>query len=94
MYNYSMMPLNVTHFDEMVADIRAETVRIILCAVPRTQPITRERVATPLKENLTDGSVSKKTVIVRKPERVGRNALCPCGSGKKYKKCCGAQDKE
>ena len=77
-------------FDEMVADIRAETVRMILSVVPRTQPIKREQVAQPLKENLTDGSVSKKTVIVRKAERVGRNDLCPCGSGKKYKKCCGA----
>ena len=76
-------------FDEMVADIRAETVRMILSVVPRTQPIKREQVAKPLKENLTDGSVSKKTVIVRKAERVGRNDLCPCGSGKKYKKCCG-----
>ncbi len=77
-------------FDEMVADIRAETVRIILCAVPRTQPIKREQVAKPLSENLSDGSVSKKTVVVRKADRVGRNDLCPCGSGKKYKKCCGA----
>ncbi len=77
-------------FDEMVADIRAETVRMILSVVPRTQPIKREQVAKPLKENLTDGSIAKKTVIVRKAERVGRNDLCPCGSGKKYKKCCGA----
>jgi preprotein translocase subunit SecA len=74
----------------MVADIRAETVRTMLSVVPRTEPIKRERVATSLKENLTDGSVSKKTVVVRKAERVGRNDLCPCGSGKKYKKCCGA----
>ncbi len=77
-------------FDEMVADIRAETVRMILSVVPRTQPIKREQLAKPLKENLTDGSVSKKTVVVRKADRVGRNDLCPCGSGKKYKKCCGA----
>jgi len=77
-------------FDEMVADIRAETVRMILSVVPRTQAIQREQVAKPLKESLTDGSVSKKTVILRKAERVGRNDLCPCGSGKKYKKCCGA----
>ena len=77
-------------FDEMVADIRAETVRTILSVVPRPQPIQREQVAKPLVENLSDGSVSKKTVVVRKAERIGRNDLCPCGSGKKYKKCCGA----
>ncbi len=77
-------------FDEMVADIRFETVRMLLSAVPRTQPVKREQVAQPLKENMTDGTVAKKTVILRKAERVGRNDLCPCGSGKKYKKCCGA----
>ena len=77
-------------FEEMVADIRAETVRTMLSVVPRPQPIQREQVAKPLKENLTDGSESKRTVVVRKAERVGRNDLCPCGSGKKYKKCCGA----
>ena len=32
----------------------------------------------------------KKVVVVRKAEKIGRNDLCPCGSGKKYKKCCGA----
>ncbi|MBE6629252.1 MAG: preprotein translocase subunit SecA [Ruminococcaceae bacterium] len=79
-------------FDEMVADIRFETVRMLLSAVPRAQLVKREQVAQPLKENMTDGSVSKKTVIVRKAERVGRNDLCPCGSGKKYKKCCGASN--
>ena len=55
-----------------------------------TNGVLLEQLAKPLKENLTDGSVSKKTVVVRKADRVGRNDLCPCGSGKKYKKCCGA----
>ncbi len=77
-------------FEEMVADIRAETVRTMLSVVPKPQPIKREQVATPLKENLADGTATKRTVVVRKAERVGRNDLCPCGSGKKYKKCCGA----
>ena len=31
----------------------------------------------------------KESKIVRNAEKVGRNDLCPCGSGKKYKKCCG-----
>lgn len=31
----------------------------------------------------------KESKIVRNTEKVGRNDLCPCGSGKKYKKCCG-----
>jgi len=37
-----------------------------------------------------DGAPRKKKPVTRKTEKVGRNAPCPCGSGKKYKKCCGA----
>ena len=79
-------------FEEMVAEIRSETVRILLSAVPRTQNVQRVQIAKPLKEGLAGESEQekKKTVIVRKAEKVGRNDLCPCGSGKKYKKCCGA----
>ena len=39
---------------------------------------------------LTDGSDKKRPV--KKGEKVGRNDPCPCGSGKKYKKCCGANE--
>ena len=31
----------------------------------------------------------KESTTIRKPKKIGRNDLCPCGSGKKYKKCCG-----
>ena len=77
----------------MVAEIRAETVRIILSAVPRTQTVQRVQVAKPLAESFAGAAGQEKkktTVVVRKAEKVGRNDLCPCGSGKKYKKCCGA----
>ncbi|MBE6701858.1 MAG: preprotein translocase subunit SecA [Ruminococcaceae bacterium] len=79
-------------FEEMVAEIRSETVRVLLSAVPRTQTAQRVQVAKPLKEGLAGeaGQQKKTTIIVRKAEKVGRNDLCPCGSGKKYKKCCGA----
>ncbi len=80
-------------FEEMVAGIRTQTVRNMLSAVPRTEPVQRVRVAMPLRENLSDGSVAKKTVILRKAESIGRNDLCPCGSGKKYKHCCGSKVK-
>ena len=79
-------------FEEMVAGIREETVRTVLSVFPRKQPIVRVQVAKPLQEGFEgQGDRNKKaTVILRKAERVGRNDLCPCGSGKKYKKCCGA----
>ena len=80
-------------FEEMVAEIREETMRHVLSAVPRQQPISRVQLAKPLKESFAGAANSEKkktTVVVRKAEKVGRNDLCPCGSGKKYKKCCGA----
>ena len=42
------------------------------------------------KSALEDGAAVATATIVRDAEKVGRNDLCPCGSGKKYKKCCGA----
>ena len=79
-------------FDAMIAEIREETVRHVLTVVPRPQPVRRVQLAKPLQESFEGekGAARKKTVVVRKAEKIGRNDLCPCGSGKKYKKCCGA----
>ena len=78
-------------FDMMVEEIREETVRHVLTVVPRVQPTKRVQLATPLQESFAgEGAAKKRVVVVRKAEKVGRNDLCPCGSGKKYKKCCGA----
>ena len=72
-------------FDEMIAAIREDTVRMILTfRLQQRQAPQRERVMRPDAEN--SGATVHKTAA----ERVGRNDLCPCGSGKKYKKCCGA----
>ena len=80
-------------FDAMVDDIRDRTVRMILSVTVKTQEVKRVQLAKPIQEGF-EGSVSKqpkKVNITKKAEAsVGRNDLCPCGSGKKYKKCCGA----
>ena len=78
-------------FDQMVTDIREDTVRQILSVVPQKQPTERVVVAKPTSEGFADG----KSTASRKPatsKKVGRNDPCPCGSGKKYKKCCGANE--
>ena len=75
-------------FDQMIDDIREETVRKVLSVVPRVQSTERVQVTKPMMP-VGDGSARP----VRKPatsKKVGRNDPCPCGSGKKYKKCCGA----
>ena len=80
-------------FDAMVADIKETTVLRVLSALPRREaPIERKQVAKPLVEGFAGGKMPQKKAPVRKTEKVGRNDPCPCGSGKKYKKCCGAND--
>ena len=78
-------------FDQMVDDIKEDTVRQILTVAPKPQAIERVQVAKPTAEGFAGGKP-----IVRKPVvkvvRVGRNDPCPCGSGKKYKKCCGQNE--
>ena len=81
-------------FDEMIIAIRDDTVRGLLSAQPKAKPIQREQVAKPSEEGFMNfGSNAKRVVRTAQPvrsEKIGRNDPCPCGSGKKYKKCCGA----
>ncbi len=79
-------------FDAMVADIRDRTVRTLLTVVPKPrEEVVRVQVAKPLSEGF-EGSGGEKKVIrtPKKAVKVGSNDPCPCGSGKKYKFCCGA----
>ena len=75
-------------FDEMVSAIREETVRLILTVVPRKK-IQREQVLSGEATMKSEGGTVKPTPT-RKTAKVGPNDPCPCGSGKKYKKCCGS----
>ncbi len=84
-------------FDAMVADIRERTVRMILSIRPvgeNRQTIRRVQIAKPLTEGFEGGQTPAKklkcTTPVRSAKKPGPNDPCPCGSGKKYKKCCGA----
>ncbi|MDR1101510.1 MAG: preprotein translocase subunit SecA [Clostridiales bacterium] len=102
-------------FEEMIENIKEDTVRYIAHAQPSGGKLARRSVAgetseafggdgaeaaygvqggrgkgsagVPMSTNRDDGGGKKEPVHV---EKVGRNEMCPCGSGKKYKKCCGA----
>jgi len=76
-------------FAEMVEEIRDDTVRDILSVVPREKAEERKQVYKIAGTTGGDGTLKKKPVV-NKEAKVGRNDPCPCGSGKKYKKCCGA----
>ncbi|MEE1356634.1 MAG: preprotein translocase subunit SecA, partial [Clostridia bacterium] len=80
-------------FDEMIVDIRESTVRMILSVMPKPkEEIKRVQVANPLIEGFAGGKAPARKAPVKKTEKVGRNDPCPCGSGKKYKKCCGLNE--
>ena len=91
-------------FDDMIAQIREDTVRKLLSVQIRSEhEIKRIEVAKPTSEGFAGGMARRpaasagaptKAGIVsgtaKQPVKVGRNDPCPCGSGKKYKKCCGS----
>ena len=81
-------------FQAMIRAIREETVRrMFLVQLRPTQEVRRQRVA---QETGTGAAVNAqvKKQPVRKEKKVGPNDPCPCGSGKKYKKCCMQKDKQ
>ena len=81
-------------FERMIAAIQEETLRrIFLARVQVGSTVKRERVAKVTGESAgADGTVKKQPV--KKGKKVGRNDPCPCGSGKKYKKCCGMHEED
>ncbi len=70
-------------FDAMTTAIREQTAKLVLTVrVRRDDEVKREKVAE-------ESSADNKPNTVKGKGAVGKNALCPCGSGKKYKRCCG-----
>jgi preprotein translocase subunit SecA len=89
-------------FVDMTARIKADVVEYLFKAqlstaptetdLPRSRPRPQRTVAHrgSLAGQPTSDVETGVTTVRRQGEKVGRNAPCPCGSGKKYKKCCGA----
>jgi preprotein translocase subunit SecA len=81
-------------FDAMVDSIKEDTVRMLLTVkLQKNEAPEREQVAKPDAPNAGagDGSFDGEPVRVKK---IGDNDPCPCGSGKKYKKCCKGKDEK
>ena len=79
-------------FEAMIQAIQEETIRRIIVARVQTNEVRRERVAKVTGESGGSEEPQKKAPI-RKTIKIGPNDPCPCGSGKKYKKCCYLKDK-
>ena len=80
-------------FDEMINSIREDTVKLMLrVQIRRREDVKREEVAKPTSESGAGDGSEKGHTVRRTGKKVGRNDPCPCGSGKKYKKCCGMNE--
>ena len=81
-------------FEAMIAAIREETVRrMFLVQLKPQQEVKRQKVAREVSTNSASDKTVKQQPIRNKDKKVGPNDPCPCGSGKKYKKCCMQKDK-
>ncbi|AAM23798.1 preprotein translocase subunit SecA [Caldanaerobacter subterraneus subsp. yonseiensis KB-1] len=80
-------------FEDLIHSIQEDTVKFLYrIQVNKDNKLKREQVAKPVSTNINGEGDNKKQPVV-KEKKVGRNDPCPCGSGKKYKKCCGANVK-
>ncbi|MEN8079027.1 preprotein translocase subunit SecA [Clostridioides difficile] len=77
-------------FEEMIEGIKVETVKFLF-HVRVERPVEREKVAEETSASHGSDDKSLKKEPIRNDHKVGRNDLCPCGSGKKYKSCCGRE---
>ncbi|HZK18019.1 MAG TPA: SEC-C metal-binding domain-containing protein, partial [Clostridia bacterium] len=83
-------------FQNMIEAIQEDVVRLIYRVNVVTQPqakrhnVTEGHNSASAFSNAGGGSAGKPKPVQRRHKKIGRNAPCPCGSGKKYKKCCGA----
>ena len=79
-------------FGDMTAQIRHDTIRMLLTVKVKTEEDTKREQKVKEVATNAGGDTSDKKRPVRKSasEKVGPNEPCPCGSGKKYKKCCGS----
>ena len=81
-------------FQAMIQAIREETIRrLFLVQVRPQQEIRREKVAKETGTTASGQSQVKQAPVRSAAKKVGPNDPCPCGSGKKYKKCCMQKDK-
>lgn len=80
-------------FDEMTETIRENTVKMMFTTVVRRREDVERQAVAKITATSSGGDDSVKKEPVRKGKKVGPNDPCPCGSGKKYKKCCGSPEK-
>lgn len=85
LFKVDMMPFHMDDFQSVLQTLQMETHRMIFDEMPGDPP-------PPFQEPLPEEKSSEQQFVIAGP-KTGRNDLCPCNSGEKYKKCCGAAKK-
>ena len=75
-------------FDEMIEAVKEDTVKTLFLIRPKGQKVIERVQVIKAGETPNEDGSGKKPVVKRQSEKTGPNDPCPCGSGKKYKKCC------
>ncbi len=104
LFRFEMVPIDPTHLQKLLSEMHMETNRSFLRELeqppqlpPTTNGTAHESASAPEEsegEEITLPHQREKPQPVHVPPKAGRNDPCPCGSGKKYKKCCGQNDTE
>ena len=80
-------------FDEMTSAIREDTAKMMLTLMPIHKSDVQRKAVAHVTSTSDEENENAKAVTVRKDKKIGPNDPCPCGSGLKYKKCCGSPAK-
>ncbi|MBQ7915929.1 MAG: SEC-C domain-containing protein, partial [Firmicutes bacterium] len=77
-------------FEELAMNIQEDTLKTMFrMRLPENQEVERKEVSKDISTNRGVDTSKAKKPVKRAEAKIGRNDLCPCGSGKKYKLCCG-----
>ncbi|WMJ78782.1 MULTISPECIES: preprotein translocase subunit SecA [unclassified Sedimentibacter] len=79
-------------FEEMTSSIQEDTVKMLMRVRPQEKMQRKEVAKITGTSGGNTGGTGKPQPVVKREKKIGRNDPCPCGSGKKYKKCCGANE--
>lgn len=96
LFRFEMMPVQHPTFEDLLAlGMRLETKRSLVEDLEETAQPRQEAIVEPTESpaEINGNAAAQKIVPIVAEPKVGRNDDCPCGSGKKYKKCCGLSEK-
>lgn len=91
LFRFEIITPSQMSFQQLISNLQLETGRSLFADM---EGIPKPQNGTPVQQEPEEPQVIERLTPVVVPPKAGRNDQCPCGSGKKYKKCCGATEEE